>query len=67
MDITSLAISPSAMTATQGSSAQAAQLLMLRKAMDMQASSASALIQTLPQPAALASSASLGRNVNTYA
>ena len=67
MDITSLAVSPAAMTATQGSPAEAAQTLMLRKAMDIQASSASALIQALPQPAALATSGSVGRNLNTYA
>ena len=67
MDITSLAVSPAAMTATQGSPAEAAQVLMLRKAMDMQSSSAAAMIEALPQPAALASSGSLGRNVNTYA
>jgi len=67
MDITSLAVSPAAITATQGSTAEAAQTLMLRKAMDIQASNATALIQALPQPAALASSGSLGRNVNTYA
>jgi Putative motility protein len=67
MDITSLAVSPAAMNATQGSPAEAAQTLMLKKAMDIQASSANALIQALPQPAALATSGSLGRNVNTYA
>jgi len=67
MDITSLAVSPAAMTATQGSPAEAAQVLMLRKAMDMQSSSAAAMIEALPQPTALASSGSLGRNVNTYA
>ena len=67
MDITSLAASPATMTAAQGSPEEAAQVLMLRKAMDVQASSASALIQALPQPAALATSGSLGRNVNTYA
>ena len=67
MDITSLAVSPADMTATQGSPAEAAQTLMLRKAMDIQASSADALIQALPQPTALATSGSLGRNVNAYA
>ena len=67
MDITSLAVSPAAMTATQGSPAEAAQTLMLRKAMDIQASSATALILALPHPAALATSGAVGRNLNTYA
>jgi Putative motility protein len=67
MNITSLAVSPAAMTATQGSPAEAAQTLMLRKAMDIQTSSANALIQALPQPAALATSGTLGRQLNTYA
>ena len=67
MDLTTLAVNPAAVTATQGSPAEAAQLLVLRKAMDMQSSSAAAMIEALPRPAALASSGSLGRNVNTYA
>ena len=67
MDITSLAVSPAAMTATRGSPAEEAQVLMLKKAMDIQSSSAAALIQALPQPAPLATSGSVGRNVNTYA
>jgi hypothetical protein len=66
MNLTSLAVSPTT-TAVQGSPAEAAQVLMLKKAMDVQANSASALIQALPQPAALATSGALGRLVNTYA
>jgi hypothetical protein len=66
MNLTRLAVSPTT-TAVQGSPAEEAQVLMLKKAMDVQASSASALIQALPQPAALATSGSLGRRVNTYA
>jgi hypothetical protein len=43
-----------------------ASLLMLRKTLDLQASSAAQLIQALPQPA-LATSGSLGTRVNRYA
>ena len=67
MDITSLAVNPAATPAPQGSPAEAAQILMLRKAMDIQADSAAVMLQALPQPTALAASGTLGRNVNTYA
>jgi hypothetical protein len=67
MSITPLPVNPTSVSATQGSPAEAAQVLMLRKAMDMQASSAAAMLQALPQPAALATRGTLGRSVNTYA
>jgi hypothetical protein len=67
MSLTTLPVNPTSVNATAGSPAEAAQVLMLRKAMDMQASSAAAMLQALPQPAALAASGTLGRNVNTYA
>jgi hypothetical protein len=67
MDIASLGVNPGSVNATQGSPAEQAQVLMLRKAMDIQAGNAAQLIQALPQPAALATSGSLGRHVNTYA
>jgi hypothetical protein len=66
MNLSSLAVSPTT-SAVQGSPAEEAQVLMLKKAQDIQASSASTLIQALPQPAALATSGSLGRYVNTFA
>ena len=43
----------------------AASLLVLKKALNLQAASAAQLIQALPQPA-LAASGSLGTQVNTY-
>jgi len=52
---------------TPGSVGNAAGLLVLRKALDAQAASAAALLAALPQPLALATEGSLGRNVNTYA
>ena len=67
MDIASTASVQSAAAATQSPEAGAAQLLMLRKAMDLQAVNAAAMIQALPKAAPLASSGSLGRNVNTFA
>lgn len=44
----------------------AASLLVLKKALNLQASSAAQLIQALPQPA-LATSGSVGTRVNTFA
>ena len=43
-----------------------AALSVLKKALDMQASSAALMLQALPQPA-LATSGTLGTQVNTYA
>jgi hypothetical protein len=39
----------------------------LKKALDSQANVAAGLINSLPQPAQLATEGNLGRNVNTYA
>jgi hypothetical protein len=48
--------------------ADAAQILVLKKAIDLQAQGAQALLQALPQPAlALATSGSLGTRLNTVA
>ena len=44
----------------------AVQITVLKKALDAQASAAATLLQALPQPA-LASSGSLGTQVNTFA
>ena len=63
-----IASSPGVQAASSSSATgSAAQVLVLRKALDQQASGAAALIEALPQPQPLATSGSLGRNVNTYA
>ncbi|MBV8501889.1 MAG: YjfB family protein [Paucibacter sp.] len=51
----------------QADTADAVSMLMLRKAIDVQATGAQALLSALPQQPALAVEGSLGRNVNTYA
>lgn len=56
-----------ASASTPGTVANAASLLVLRKAIDVQAAGAVALIAALPQAPALATEGSLGRNINTYA
>ena len=55
-----------ASSSTPGTVGNAASLLVLRKAMDVQESGAATLLAALPQPA-LATEGSLGRNLNTYA
>ena len=68
MDISSNAATGAALTAADGTGAGAVQTVMLRTALDMQAGSTAQLIRDLPPPAAaLATSGSLGTNINTYA
>jgi hypothetical protein len=55
-----------ACAADLGSVQGAAAVSVLKKALNLQASSAAQLIEALPQPA-LASSGSVGTQVNTYA
>ena len=60
-------ISAASASASDPSTVQgAASVAVLKKAMDLQASSAAQLIQALPQPA-LANSGSVGTKVNTFA
>jgi hypothetical protein len=63
--ITSAAVS-NASAATLGTVQGAAALLVLRRSLDVQSSSAAQLIAALPQPAPV-SSGLLGHHVNTYA
>lgn len=57
----------SASNGTPGTVGQAAGLMVLRKALDVQAAGAASLLAALPQPQALATEGSLGRHLNTYA
>jgi hypothetical protein len=67
MDIANAASVPAASSAAQGDTPDAVNLLVLRKALDIQAAGALALINTLPQQPALATEGTLGRNINVYA
>ncbi len=65
-----IANSPSVSVASgpaQGETADAVNLLVLRKALDIQASGAMQLLNALPQQPALATEGTLGRNLNAYA
>jgi len=63
MDVPPAALVNAVIQMQQGQVAQAAQVLVLKKAMDTQASGALALLQALP----LATSGNLGTQVNTMA
>jgi hypothetical protein len=65
-----IANSPSvqaATAATQGANADVVNLLVLRKALDMQAVSAMTLLQALPTTPALATGGNLGTRLNAFA
>jgi hypothetical protein len=66
MDAVTSATVANASAASPGTVQGVAALLVLRKALDLQASSAAELIQALPQQA-LAASGLVGTRVNTYA
>jgi hypothetical protein len=55
-----------ATSAAQDATAGAAQMLLLKKALDTQTAVAASLIQAIPQPA-LATEGMVGRNINTFA
>jgi hypothetical protein len=65
MEAVSSATVANASAADPGTVAGAASLLVLKKALNMQASSAAQVIQALQQPA-LATSGALGTRVNTF-
>lgn len=65
MDIT--AIASLATNLSQARTNQEIDMAVLRKALDMSASSAASLIAALPQPAAPRLPAHLGQNINTTA
>ncbi|MDR7268699.1 hypothetical protein J2X20_001328 [Pelomonas saccharophila] len=67
MDIANSTAVSAAPPQTQGETADAVNLLVLRKALDIQADGALALLSALPQQPALATEGSLGRHLNVYA
>ena len=68
MDVSlSNAIMHTATALQQNQTADAVQVAVLKKSMDMQENAAAQLLQALPQPQQLAASGTLGTQVNTYA
>lgn len=66
MNISSTPAVQAATAANQSDTPDAVNILVLKKALDQQASAAQTLLQALPQPA-LASQGPLGTALNTYA
>jgi len=66
MNISSTAATQAAVTAAQGDGADEVNNVVLRKALDLEGSSAVALLQALPQPP-LATEGNLGTKLNTFA
>lgn len=64
--VTSATTVNNASSATPGTASSVAAMTVLKKAMNLDAANAAALIQALPQPA-LATSGNLGTKLNTYA
>jgi Putative motility protein len=70
MQVLSSSVSQVAAVVSQGGGTDGAQLMVLKKALDVQAGAAAALIQALPQPPGplpLATDGNLGTLVNTLA
>ena len=61
------AVQSATAAASQGPTADAVQIAVLKKALDAQAMAAATLIQSLPAAPALATEGSLGTRLNTYA
>jgi len=66
MNISSTSAVQAATFAAQSDTADNVNILVLKRALDLQATSATALLQALPQPA-LATEGSVGTKVNTFA
>jgi hypothetical protein len=67
MNVSTTSIASASTQFQQGTVAEAAQLLVLKKAMDIEATSALALLQAVPGNLPLATSGNLGTKVNTTA
>ena len=67
MNVSPTGISSVSVPLQQSQVAESAQLLVLKKAMDIEASSALALLQAVPGNLPLATSGNLGTKVNTTA
>ena len=67
MNISSTPAVQSATAAAQEPASDAVNMAVLKKALNIQAASAAALIQALPEPVPLATEGSLGTQLNTFA
>lgn len=67
MDVSAAAMVNATLQMKQAQTVQEGQIAVFKKSMDIQASSVSQLIQSIPQPPPLAASGNLGTRLNVYA
>ena len=67
MNMTGTSAVQSATSAAAAPASDAVNILVLKKALNVQAAAAATLIQALPQPPALANTGAVGTRVNTFA
>jgi len=67
MDVSAAAMVNATLQMQQAQTVQQGQIAVFKKSMDIQATSVAQLIQSIPQPPALATSGNLGTQLNVYA
>lgn len=67
MDVSAAAMVSATLQMQQAQTIQQGQIAVFKKSMDIEAASVAQLIQSIPQPPALASSGNLGTRLNVFA
>jgi hypothetical protein len=67
MDVSAAAMVNATLQMQQAQTVQQGQIAVFKKSMDIEAASVAQLIQSIPQPPALATSGNLGTQLNVYA
>ena len=67
MDVSAAAMVSATLQMKQAQTVQQGQIAVFKKSMDIEAASVVQLIQSIPQPPALATSGNLGTRLNVYA
>ena len=67
MDVSAAAMVSATLQMKQAQTVQQGQIAVFKKSMDIEAASVAQLIQSIPQPPALATSGNLGTRLNVYA
>lgn len=67
MDVSAAALVNATLQMQQAQTVQQGQIAVFKKSMDIEAASVAQLIQSIPQPPALATSGNLGTRLNVYA
>lgn len=67
MDVSAAAMVNATLQMKQAQTVQQGQIAVFKKSMDIEAASVAQLIQSIPQPPALATSGNLGTRLNVYA